>query len=81
MLILVYLLVALLLLGLNAFFVLAEFAAVKRRPSRTEELAARGEGRAEIVKHVQGRLDECLSQPRGIPPRSSSAPRPDRRAL
>src|SRR5688572_20811846 len=59
--ILVFLLVALFLLALNAFFVLAEFASVKTRPSRTRELIAQGEPRAPIVKHVQDHLDEYLS--------------------
>ncbi len=57
----VLLLVAHLLLALNAFFVLAEFASVKMRPSRTEELVAQGVGRAAVVKHVQSHLDEYLS--------------------
>ena len=37
-----------LLLGLNAFFVLAEFALVRIRKTRLEELAQRGDGRAEL---------------------------------
>lgn len=57
----VFLLLALFLLFLNAFFVLAEFAAVKMRPSRTEELVAQGNARAAVFKHVQSRLDEYLS--------------------
>lgn len=56
-----YLLVALALLGLNAFFVLAEFAAVKVRRSKVEELAEKGEERAKILQHVQTHLDEYLS--------------------
>lgn len=59
--IVIFLLVALLLLVLNAFFVLAEFASVKLRPSRTEELVAQGDPRAAVVQHVQSHLDEYLS--------------------
>jgi CBS domain containing-hemolysin-like protein len=58
---LLYLLLAVLLLLLNAFFVLAEFAAVKVRPSRVEALAARGNPRAKLVQHIHGNLDEYLS--------------------
>ncbi len=57
----VLLLVALLLLLLNAFFVLAEFAAVKMRPTRVEELARAGDARALLLRHVQEHLDEYLS--------------------
>jgi CBS domain containing-hemolysin-like protein/mannitol/fructose-specific phosphotransferase system IIA component len=56
-----FLMVALFLLLLNAFFVLAEFAAVKIRPSRIEELIDAGKGGATAVKHVQDHLDEYLS--------------------
>lgn len=56
-----YILVALLLLLLNGFFVLAEFAAVKMRPSRIEELVDDGAKGARAVKHVQDHLDEFLS--------------------
>ncbi|MBI2930550.1 MAG: DUF21 domain-containing protein [Planctomycetes bacterium] len=55
------LLIALLLLLLNAFFVLAEFAAVKMRPTRTEELARSGGAPARMLKHVQEHMDEYLS--------------------
>ena len=57
----IFLLAAALLIFLNAFFVLAEFAAVKIRPSRVEELIAQGNARARIVRHIQERLDEYLS--------------------
>jgi CBS domain containing-hemolysin-like protein len=56
-----YLLLAALLLFLNAFFVLAEFAAVKMRPSRVQALVDQGNARARIVQHVQARVDEYLS--------------------
>lgn len=57
----VYVLIALLLLLLNAFFVLAEFGAVKMRPTRVEELARSGDPRAALLRHIQGHLDEYLS--------------------
>ena len=59
--ILLYLLLALLLLMLNAFFVLAEFAAVKMRPSRVAEMIAAGVPGAAAIKRVQANLDEYLS--------------------
>jgi CBS domain containing-hemolysin-like protein len=59
--VLLYLLVALLLLILNGFFVLAEFAAVKMRPSRVEEMVNDGIKGAVAVKHIQDHLDEYLS--------------------
>ena len=59
--ILLYLLLALLLLLLNAFFVLAEFAAVKMRPSRVAEMIADGVLGASAIKRVQTHLDEYLS--------------------
>jgi CBS domain containing-hemolysin-like protein len=56
-----YLLVALVLLLLNGFFVLAEFAAVKMRPSRVEELVDDGTAGSTSVKHIQTYLDDYLS--------------------
>jgi CBS domain containing-hemolysin-like protein len=50
-----------LLLALNAFFVLAEFAIVKVRPSRMTQLAADGNKRAVLVGQIQAHLDEYLS--------------------
>ncbi|EKD51017.1 MAG: hypothetical protein ACD_62C00363G0005 [uncultured bacterium] len=50
-----------LLLGLNAFFVLAEFAIVKVRPSRVEELIDSGNKTAKILAQIQTNLDEYLS--------------------
>jgi CBS domain containing-hemolysin-like protein len=58
---LLFILAGLLLLLLNAFFVLAEFAAVKMRPSRVEALVAEGNVRAGLVGHIQKHLDEYLS--------------------
>ena len=54
-------LITLLLLLLNAFFVLAEFASVKVRPARGEELADRGVSRARVLQNIQQHLDEYLS--------------------
>jgi CBS domain containing-hemolysin-like protein len=59
--ILLYLFLALLLLVLNAFFVLAEFAAVKMRPSRVAEMLAAGIPGAAGIQRVQKHLDEYLS--------------------
>jgi CBS domain containing-hemolysin-like protein/mannitol/fructose-specific phosphotransferase system IIA component (Ntr-type) len=61
MIISIYLLLAVLLLLLNAFFVLAEFAAVKARPTFMEALAVKGNRRAGIVENIQKHLDEYLS--------------------
>jgi CBS domain containing-hemolysin-like protein/mannitol/fructose-specific phosphotransferase system IIA component (Ntr-type) len=56
-----YLLIALFLLALNGFFVLAEFAAVKMRPSRVEELVNDGVQGAKAVQQIHDHLDEYLS--------------------
>jgi CBS domain containing-hemolysin-like protein/mannitol/fructose-specific phosphotransferase system IIA component (Ntr-type) len=61
MIILLYGLAFLLLLLLNAFFVLAEFAAVRIRGSRIEELVDQGRRRARLVQHIHANLDEYLS--------------------
>jgi CBS domain containing-hemolysin-like protein/mannitol/fructose-specific phosphotransferase system IIA component (Ntr-type) len=58
---LVYLIIVILLLLLNAFFVLAEFAVVKVRPTQMEALAERGNRRAKLVERIQTHLDEYLS--------------------
>ena len=57
----IYLLLAAVLICLNAFFVLAEFAIVKLRPSRVEQLVTEGNPRARIVQHIQTHMDEYLS--------------------
>jgi len=57
----VYLLLAVLLVLLNGFFVLAEFAAVKMRPSRVRELLDDKVSGSLAAKHVQDHLDEYLS--------------------
>jgi len=56
-----YLLVALLLILLNAFFVLAEFASVKVRPTQVEALAEAGNRRAKTLEKIQAHLEEYLS--------------------
>jgi magnesium and cobalt exporter, CNNM family len=50
-----------LLLALNAFFVWAEFAIVKVRPSRVTQLIAEGDKRAVLLTNIQAHLDEYLS--------------------
>lgn len=50
-----------LLLGLTAFFVAVEFAAVKIRPSRLDQLIAEGNKKAILAKKVAGDLDYYLS--------------------
>ncbi len=45
----------------NAFFVLAEFAIVKVRDTRVAELAAGGKRRARVLQHITGHLDAYLS--------------------
>jgi len=49
------------LLALNAFFVLAEFAIVKIRPSRITQMIASGDKRAVLLKSIHDNLDEYLS--------------------
>lgn len=56
-----FLFLAILLIVLNGFFVLAEFAAVKMRPSRVRELLDDGVLGAEAAQHVQDHMDEYLS--------------------
>lgn len=56
-----YVLLALALVFLNGFFVLAEFAIVKVRASRLEELARQGNARARAAKRMVGQLDDYLS--------------------
>ena len=59
--VILYVLLTVLLLLLNAFFVLAEFAAVKARPTQMEALAAKGDLRAKMMQHIQTKLDQYLS--------------------
>lgn len=50
----------LLLLTLNAFFVLAEFSIVKVRPTRVSELMDEGRASAHLLSQIQAHLDEYL---------------------
>jgi CBS domain containing-hemolysin-like protein len=58
---LLYLLATLLLVLLNAFFVAAEFAMVKIRPTRLEQLVRGGDARARLALKMSQRLDAYLS--------------------
>jgi len=49
------------LIVLTAFFVAAEFALVKLRSSRVEQMVAEGHRNAKAVKHVTSNLDDYLS--------------------
>ncbi|HEY3448886.1 MAG TPA: CNNM domain-containing protein [Myxococcales bacterium] len=49
------------LLAFNAFYVLAEFAIVKVRPTRVAELEAAGDKRAVVLRSMQAQLDQYLS--------------------
>ncbi|HXH27495.1 MAG TPA: hemolysin family protein, partial [Candidatus Polarisedimenticolia bacterium] len=55
-----FLVVAFLLVGGNAFFVAAEFAIVKVRRTRVEEMAASGLPGSALAREVTSRLDEYL---------------------
>lgn len=57
----IYVVVALALVLLNGFFVMAEFALVKVRASRLEELARQGRTRAKLAKDMAHQLDNYLS--------------------
>lgn len=56
-----YLFIALVLIALNAFFVLAEFTTVKIRPTQIDSLVAQGHKGALRVRRIIDRLDEYLS--------------------
>lgn len=58
---LAYLVIAVILLLLNGFFVLAEFALVKVRATRIEELSRQGDRRAKVAREMVARLDNYLS--------------------
>ncbi len=58
---LLLLLAVLLLVGLNAFFVAAEFALVAMRPSRVHQLIEQGNARAGVVHELLKDLDRVLS--------------------
>src|SRR5579871_6569981 len=53
--------IAILLVVLNGFFVGAEFAVVKARPTRIEELVRSGSRAAKVVKRIHRHLDAYLS--------------------
>jgi CBS domain containing-hemolysin-like protein len=53
--------VTLLFVLLNGFFVAAEFALVKARPSRLQALAEAGSSRAAVATHIHAHLDRYLS--------------------
>jgi CBS domain containing-hemolysin-like protein len=56
-----YLLLALFFILANGFFVAAEFAIVKVRPTQLAELAAAGSARARMARRILKRLDSYLS--------------------
>lgn len=56
-----FLLLAFILILLNAFFVLAEFASVKIRPTQIDPLVAQGHRGAKRVRKIIDHLDEYLS--------------------
>jgi CBS domain containing-hemolysin-like protein len=56
-----YILIAICLVLLNSFFVLSEFALVKIRATRVEELVRKGNRRAVVVRHMVAHLDNYLS--------------------
>lgn len=58
---LLYLLGTAVLILLNAFFVASEFAIVKIRPTRLEQLVQQGDGRARLALRITQRLDQYLS--------------------
>lgn len=56
-----YLLLALLFIIANGFFVAAEFAMIKVRPTQLAELAAEGSTRAKMARRITKHLDSYLS--------------------
>ncbi|WP_058301250.1 hemolysin family protein [Gorillibacterium timonense] len=59
--ILLNLVLVLILVLLNGFFVAAEFALVRVRATRLAELASSGNSRAKVAQHVASKLDAYLS--------------------
>ena len=57
----VYLLIAMLFVLMNGFFVLAEFALVKVRATRIEELARQGNRQAIVARDMVLHLDNYLA--------------------
>lgn len=58
---LIYILLLVFLLVLNAFFVLAEFAAVKVRSTEIDVMQEKRKSEALILRHIHSNLDEYLS--------------------
>lgn len=58
---LLYVLLALVFVALNGFFVLAEFSIVKVRATRIRELSQRGNANATLVLRITSRLDAYLA--------------------
>lgn len=56
-----YLTAVVVFLLMNAFFALAEFAAVRVRPTRVRQLEDEGDPRGPALAHIKSRLDEYLS--------------------
>lgn len=56
-----YLLLALLFIVANGFFVAAEFAIIKVRPTQLAEMAAAGSSRARMARRIIKKLDSYLS--------------------
>jgi len=56
-----YLVLAFFFVMANAFFVAAEFAIIKVRPTQLAELAAHGSSRARMARRITRRLDSYLS--------------------
>src|SRR5207244_251551 len=56
-----YLLLAFLFIAANGFFVAAEFAMIKVRPTQLAELAAVGSTRAKMARRITKHLDSYLS--------------------
>jgi CBS domain containing-hemolysin-like protein len=56
-----YLLLALLFIVANGFFVAAEFAIIKVRPTQLAEMAAEGSSRARMARRIIKKLDSYLS--------------------
>jgi CBS domain containing-hemolysin-like protein len=51
----------LLIVGINGFFVVAEFAIVKIRSSQLDSLVEKGDARARLAQHITEHLDSYLS--------------------
>ena len=58
---LIYIVVALIIILLNGFFVLAEFALVKVRRTRLQELAKKGGYKEKLMLQAQEKIDDYLS--------------------